>query len=49
VGSGTITGFEVDTTFFNGNHAPEVQVLGTFSPEAKSVPSTEVHPYLENG
>jgi allantoicase len=47
VGSGTVTGFEVDTTFFTGNHAPEVQVLGTFSPETKGVPSTEVRPYFE--
>lgn len=31
VASGIIEGIEVDTAFFNGNHAPEISVEGTFS------------------
>ncbi|KAF2436068.1 Allantoicase [Tothia fuscella] len=31
VASGKIRGVEIDTTFFNGNHAPEIGVLGTFA------------------
>ena len=30
VASGTVTGVEVDTAFFDGNHAPEVAVEGCF-------------------
>ncbi|KAL0638804.1 Allantoicase [Maublancomyces gigas] len=30
VASGTVHGFEVDTAFFNGNHAPAVTVEGAF-------------------
>ncbi|WBW75534.1 allantoicase Dal2 [Schizosaccharomyces osmophilus] len=30
--SGCITGIEIDTAFFNGNHAPAVSVEATFSP-----------------
>jgi allantoicase len=42
VGSGIAMGCEVDTAFFNGNHAPEVSVYGTFAPYSKGVPTTEV-------
>jgi allantoicase len=42
VGSGIVVGFEVDTAFFNGNHAPEVSVHGTFAPEATGVPDAKV-------
>lgn len=31
VASGKVKGVEVDTAFFNGNHAPEVEVEGCFS------------------
>ncbi|KAF3928550.1 Allantoicase [Orbilia brochopaga] len=39
VNSGRIFGFEVDTAFFNGNHAPAVTVQGLFSPPS-SLPPT---------
>ena len=42
VGSGIAMGVEVDTAFFNGNHAPEVCVQGTFAPDAKGVPDRKV-------
>ncbi|KAI8870626.1 allantoicase [Ramicandelaber brevisporus] len=29
---GTLAGFDIDTTFFNGNHAPEASVEGCFAP-----------------
>jgi len=35
-------GVEVDTAFFNGNHAPEVTVQGTFAPEATGIPDVKV-------
>ncbi|KAF2123398.1 Allantoicase [Dothidotthia symphoricarpi CBS 119687] len=37
--SGKIAGVEIDTTFFNGNHAPEIAVEGAFLPDA--TPSQE--------
>lgn len=30
VPSGVVHGVEIDTTFFNGNHAPAIAVEGTF-------------------
>jgi allantoicase len=42
VGSGIAMGVEVDTAFFNGNHAPEVTVQGTFAPEAAGIPDAKV-------
>jgi allantoicase len=42
VGSGIAMGCEVDTAFFNGNHAPEVSVQGIFAPNDKGVPNSEV-------
>jgi allantoicase len=44
VGSGVAMGCEIDTAFFNGNHAPEAAVHGTFAPEASGIPTTEVPP-----
>jgi allantoicase len=44
VGSGIAMGCEIDTAFFNGNHAPEVTVHGTFAPDASGIPKTEVPP-----
>ncbi|CAN8103698.1 unnamed protein product [Discula destructiva] len=32
VASGTVTGIEVDTAFFSGNHAPHISVEGCFHP-----------------
>lgn len=32
VASGTVTGIEVDTAFFSGNHAPHISVEGVFLP-----------------
>ena len=32
VASGTVSGVEIDTAFFDGNHAPEVSVEGCFLP-----------------
>ena len=43
VGSGMVMGCEVDTAFFNGNHAPEVSVHGTFAPDATAVSDTKVY------
>jgi allantoicase len=34
VASGKVAGVEIDTAFFNGNHAPEIAVEGTFAPDA---------------
>ncbi|KAF4549036.1 Allantoicase-like protein [Elsinoe fawcettii] len=34
VSSGLVKGVEIDTAFFNGNHAPEVAVEGCFIPDA---------------
>ncbi|KAK6355448.1 Allantoicase [Orbilia brochopaga] len=39
VNSGRIFGFEVDTAFFNGNHAPAVTVQGLFSPPSAQPPT----------
>ncbi|EWC46113.1 hypothetical protein DRE_04687 [Drechslerella stenobrocha 248] len=39
VASGRIFGFEVDTAFFNGNHAPAVTVQGLFSPPSAPPPT----------
>lgn len=33
VASGTVTGIEVDTAFFSGNHAPHISVEGVFRPD----------------
>lgn len=33
VASGTVTGIEVDTAFFSGNHAPHISVEGCFHPD----------------
>jgi allantoicase len=33
VASGTVTGIEVDTAFFSGNHAPAISVEGCFKPD----------------
>jgi allantoicase len=32
VASGRIRGFEIDTQFFNGNHAPAISIQATFAP-----------------
>ena len=45
VGSGTVIGCEVDTAFFNGNHAPEVTVHGAFAPNVNGVPGNKVSCY----
>lgn len=37
VASGKIEGVEIDTTFFNGNHAPEIAVEGCFSNDDEEV------------
>jgi allantoicase len=37
VASGKVAGVEIDTAFFNGNHAPEVAVEGTFSSDDDEV------------
>ena len=42
VGSGIVIGFEVDTAFFSGNHAPAVSVQGIFAPGASGVPTGKV-------
>jgi allantoicase len=42
VGSGVVVGYEVDTAFFNGNHAPEVTVHGCFAPDATGIPESKV-------
>lgn len=39
VASGTIEGIEVDTAFFNGNHAPAISVEGCFSQDDDEVAS----------
>ncbi|CEI69497.1 Allantoicase [Fusarium venenatum] len=39
VASGTIEGFEIDTAFFNGNHAPAISVEGVFSQDDDKVVS----------
>ena len=41
VGSGIAMGCEIDTAFFNGNHAPEVAVHGVFAP-GEGVPQKNV-------
>ncbi|KAK6342528.1 Allantoicase [Orbilia javanica] len=38
VNSGRIFGFEIDTAFFNGNHAPEVTVEALFTPPSSEAP-----------
>lgn len=35
VSSGRVKGVEIDTAFFNGNHAPEVAVQGCFAPDSR--------------
>lgn len=35
VASGRVNGVEIDTGFFNGNHAPEIAVEGCFRPDAQ--------------
>ena len=35
-------GCEVDTAFFNGNHAPAVTVHGIFAPSESGVPTGQV-------
>lgn len=42
VTSGTVHGVEVDTAFFNGNHAPAVTVEGTFTKSGSLDANTEV-------
>ena len=42
VGSGIPMGCEVDTAFFNGNHAPAVAVHGIFAPNTSGVPTGQV-------
>ncbi|KAF2268397.1 Allantoicase [Lojkania enalia] len=37
VASGKIAGVEIDTAFFNGNHAPEIAIEGTFSTDGDEV------------
>ncbi|KAL1883084.1 hypothetical protein VTK73DRAFT_10010 [Phialemonium thermophilum] len=39
VASGTVEGVEVDTAFFNGNHAPAISVEGCFSQDDEQVVS----------
>ena len=39
VASGTVSGVEVDTAFFNGNHAPFISVEGVFSDNDEEVVS----------
>lgn len=39
VASGTVKGVEVDTAFFNGNHAPSISVEGCFSADDEEVVS----------
>ncbi|KAM5351890.1 hypothetical protein ACJ41O_004613 [Fusarium nematophilum] len=39
VASGTVEGIEVDTAFFNGNHAPAISVEGCFSQDDDEVVS----------
>ena len=39
VASGTVEGVEVDTAFFNGNHAPAISVEGCFSQDDDTVVS----------
>jgi allantoicase len=34
VASGRVRGVEIDTAFFDGNHAPEISVDGVFAPDA---------------
>lgn len=41
VASGTITGVEIDTAFFSGNHAPEISVEGCFRDNDEEVVSWE--------
>jgi allantoicase len=42
VASGKVLGVEIDTAFFDGNHAPEVGVEGTFSTSDEDVKSGKV-------
>ncbi|CAA91956.1 putative allantoicase [Schizosaccharomyces pombe] len=44
--SGRVTGCEIDTTFFNGNHAPEVSVEAAFLPEGNPDAKTNWTPIL---
>ncbi|KAF2739493.1 Allantoicase [Polyplosphaeria fusca] len=37
VASGKVAGVEIDTAFFNGNHAPEISVQGTFCADDEKV------------
>ncbi|EKD14080.1 uncharacterized protein L3040_007918 [Drepanopeziza brunnea f. sp. 'multigermtubi'] len=39
VASGTVSGIEIDTAFFSGNHAPAISVEGVFSAEDDEVVS----------
>lgn len=39
VASGRVAGVEIDTAFFNGNHAPEIAVQGTFTDDDAAVAS----------
>ncbi|KAK6527798.1 Allantoicase [Orbilia ellipsospora] len=39
VNSGRIYGFEIDTAFFNGNHAPEITVQALFNPPSSPPPT----------
>lgn len=39
VASGTVEGVEIDTAFFNGNHAPAISVEGCFSQDDEEVKS----------
>jgi allantoicase len=42
VASGKVLGVEIDTAFFNGNHAPEIGVEGAFSSSDEDVKSGKV-------
>lgn len=41
VASGKVRGVEIDTAFFDGNHAPEIAVEGTFSDNDEEVKSKD--------
>ncbi|KAF3927924.1 Allantoicase [Dactylellina cionopaga] len=41
VAAGRIFGFEVDTAFFNGNHAPEVTVQALYNPPGSPAPTKD--------
>jgi allantoicase len=42
VASGKVLGVEIDTAFFNGNHAPEISVEGVFASDDEEVKSGKV-------